>query len=49
MERLNRVKVGLGPLLAAEEPAGKNWYKTGKTDIPVVSDAKEHAVLPLSQ
>lgn len=49
MERLNRVKLGLGPLLAAEETAGKSWYKTGKTDIPVVSDAKEQAVLPLSQ
>ena len=47
-EKLNRVKVKLGVLLAAEEPAGKSWYKTGKTDIPVVSDARERTVSPLS-
>lgn len=35
-------------LLAAEEHAGKSWYKTGKTDIPVVSDARERMVSPLS-
>lgn len=48
MEKLNRVKENLGPLLAAEESAGKNWYKTGKTDIPVVSDVSERTVSPLS-
>src|SRR5258708_2220425 len=37
IEKLNRVKDRLGSLLAAEEPAGKSWYKTGQTDIPVVS------------
>jgi hypothetical protein len=47
-EKLNRVKEKLGVLLAAEEPAGKSWYKTGKTDIPVVSDARERTVSPLS-
>jgi HD superfamily phosphohydrolase len=49
MERLNRVKASLGPLLVSEEPAGKSWYKTGKTDIPVVREGKEHTVIPLSQ
>jgi hypothetical protein len=48
-EKLNRVKNRLGPLFAAEEHAGKSWYKTGKTDIPVVSAARERAVAPLSQ
>jgi HD superfamily phosphohydrolase len=49
IERLNRVKAALGTLLASEETAGKSWYKTGKTDIPVVSDAKEEIVMPLSE
>ena len=48
MAKLNRVKGTLGPLLAAEEHAGKSWYKTGKTDIPIVSDARERMVSPLS-
>jgi uncharacterized protein len=48
MEKLKRVKDNLGNLLAAEEPASKSWYKTGKTDIPVVSDARERTVSPLS-
>lgn len=49
IEKLNRVKSNLGSLLAAEEYAGKSWYKTGKTDIPVVSDARERKVSPLSR
>ena len=48
MEKLKRVKDSLGSLLADEEPAGKSWYKTGKTDIPVVSEARERSVSPLS-
>jgi HD superfamily phosphohydrolase len=48
LEKLNHVKGNLGPLLVAEEHAGKSWYKTGKTDIPVVSDARERMVSPLS-
>jgi hypothetical protein len=48
IEKLNRVKEHLGPLLAAEEHAGKSWYKTGKTDIPVISDVRELTVSPLS-
>lgn len=49
MEKLARVKENLGTLLAAEEHAGKSWYKTGPTDIPVVSDSRERAVAPLSR
>jgi hypothetical protein len=42
------VKDNLGPLLAAEEQARKSWYKTGKTDIPVVSEVRERSISPLS-
>jgi len=35
-------------MLVAEEPASKNWYKTGKTDIAVFSDARDRPVKPLS-
>lgn len=49
LEKLARVKESLGNLLVAEEHAGKSWYKTGKSDIPVVSDARERAVSPLSR
>ena len=48
LEKLNQVKESLGLLLAAEEPAGKSWYKTGKTDIPIVSNTRERFVSPLS-
>ena len=47
-KKLNRVKENMSSLLAAEEHAGKSWYKTGKTDIPVVSDTRERTVSPLS-
>jgi HD superfamily phosphohydrolase len=48
-EKLTRVKRELAILLAAEESASKSWYKTGKVDIPVVSEARERKVAPLSQ
>jgi hypothetical protein len=36
-------------MLVAEESASKNWYKTGKTDIPVFSDSRDRRVAPLSR
>ena len=48
LQVLDRVKEKLGPILQAEESAGKSWYKTGKPDIPVVSSLNERDVLPLS-
>jgi HD superfamily phosphohydrolase len=49
LDRLRQVKDKLGGLLVAEEPAAKSWYKTGRPDIPVVSDISEREVLPLSK
>src|SRR5262249_48227734 len=49
LEELQRVRLELGTMLASEESASKNWYKTGKTDIAVVSDTRERKVAPLSQ
>ena len=34
-ERLGRARTALGPLLAAEMPAAKSWYKTGPSDIRI--------------
>ncbi len=45
---LESIRVELGPLLAAEAPAGKSWYKTGKADIPVFSETRDKTVAPLS-
>ncbi len=36
-------------MIVTEEPASKNWYKTGTPDIPVISDIDEKTVRPLSQ
>jgi hypothetical protein len=47
MEELKLVKEKLGPLVRAEEPASKSWYKTGIPDIRVVSEIK--GPLPLSK
>jgi uncharacterized protein len=49
MVELERIRSGLGAMLVAEESAGKNWYKTGKTDIAVFSDARDRPVKPLSE
>lgn len=46
---LSRWREALGELLAAEKSADKSWYKVGKTDIPVVSEAKDQKVKPLSK
>jgi HD superfamily phosphohydrolase len=43
---LARVRESLGTLLAAEMPAGKSWYKAGKTDIRV--DERTSFPIPLS-
>ncbi len=43
-----KVKRRLGNLLAAEEPASKSWYKTGRPDIPVVDTTDPRSVQPLS-
>jgi len=45
---LEKLKDGLGDLLAEEYSAAKSWYKAGLTDIPVVSETRDHYILPLS-
>jgi uncharacterized protein len=46
---LGRIRAELGTMLVAEESAGKNWYKTGMTDIPIFSDTRDKLVAPLSR
>ena len=46
--QLEQLKNALGLLLAAEASAGKSWYKSGPSDIPVVSEALEGQAIPLS-
>ena len=43
------IKKELGGLVVAEEESSKSWYKTGTTDIPVVSNVDPGTVLPLSK
>jgi HD superfamily phosphohydrolase len=43
------IKKELGELIVAEEESSKSWYKTGKPDIPVVSNVDPGTVLPLSK
>jgi HD superfamily phosphohydrolase len=43
------IKGELGDLVVAEEESSKSWYKTGKPDIPVVSNVDPGTVLPLSK
>lgn len=47
--RLEEVKKELGDLVVAEVAAEKSWYKTGKADIPVVSQTRANRVEPLSK
>ena len=47
-ERFEKVKAALGDLVVAEVPATKSWYKAGPLDIPVVSEAEDDKVVPLS-
>jgi hypothetical protein len=49
MAELARVKAELGDLIAAEEEAGKSWYKLDDGDIPVVSETESRRVRPLSE
>jgi hypothetical protein len=49
LQELEKVKAKLGNLLVAEETAKKRWYKTGDTDIPVVSEFGSPHVQPLSK
>lgn len=49
LERVKRIRMELGDLIAAEERADKSWYKVGKPDIPVVGDNPGRPVLPLSE
>jgi len=43
------IKNELGDLVVAEEESSKSWYKTGRPDIPVVSNVDPGTVLPLSK
>lgn len=46
---LELMKDRLKDLVVATEEASKNWYKTGATDIPIVSDMDPTLVQPLSR
>ena len=46
---VERIKKELGDLVVAEAESSKSWYKTGKPDIPVVSDVDSNSVWPLSK
>ena len=43
------IKKELGDLIVADEESSKSWYKTGRPDIPVVSNVDPGTVLPLSK
>lgn len=49
VEQLQEMKLKLGALVVAEEPAEKSWYKTGPLDIPVLGDIGTNIVSPLSK
>jgi HD superfamily phosphohydrolase len=46
---LRIVKAKLGKFVVAQESAKKSWYKTGNTDIPVLSKVRRPRVQPLSK
>jgi hypothetical protein len=49
-ENLRRVRETLGDLIAAEMPAGKNWYKLDDSDIAVYrNEDGQTKVAPLSE
>ncbi len=48
LERLERWRSALGELLAVEVPAEKSWYKTGPSDVLVLSETDRFQVKPLS-
>jgi len=49
LRELKAKRISLGNLVVAEEPAKKSWYKTGNTDIPVLSKVRRPQVQPLSR
>jgi len=49
LDELQELKAALGDLVVAEAHAEKSWYKTGNTDIQVVSEARDDMVAPLSE
>lgn len=50
MDDLQKIREGLGNLLAAEQSATKSWYKTGDPDIQVLDDSRgTSAAAPLSK
>lgn len=49
LRELRKMKAKLGNLVVAEETAKKSWYKTGNTDIPVISRVTSPQVQPLSK
>lgn len=49
LQELERVKGKLGNLLLEKGTANKSWYKTGNTDILVVSEFGSSPVQPLSE
>ena len=49
VEELEKIKNAIGNMVVAEESASKSWYKTGRTEIPVISDSKQNKVAPLSR
>src|SRR5205085_4495554 len=48
LRELDSIREELGPLIVAEGSAAKSWYKTGKTDIAVLSESRDRRVAPLS-
>lgn len=46
---VEKIRDKLGDMIVAVEESKKNWYNTGRPDIPVVSDVDPSTVLPLSK
>jgi uncharacterized protein len=49
LEELENVRKELGGLVIAEGNGAASWYKTGKLDIPVLSDVRNRITEPLSK
>ena len=45
---VDRIKSELGDLVVDEVLSKKSWYKTGETDIPIITDSPSAVVKPLS-
>lgn len=48
MQYVEKLEQKLGGLVVGKEEASKSWYKTGRPDIPIVSDIDPKDVKPLS-